>query len=52
MIRRNESEGGWALLENGYIHTSELNKEDAEEMLERHARIFDNMEWSIVFIDN
>jgi hypothetical protein len=37
----------YALLENGSIHTSDLNLKDANEMLERHARIFDTINWEI-----
>lgn len=37
----------WALMENGYIHTSGLTKKQAEEMLERHSRIFPDIDWSI-----
>ena len=40
----------WALLENGYIHTKNLLKADAEEMLERYSRIFDNLEYSIIYL--
>lgn len=38
----------YALLENGSIHTDELTLEQANEMLERHARIFDTIQWDIV----
>lgn len=37
----------YALLENGSIHTADLNLKDAKEMLERHSRIFDTINWQI-----
>ena len=38
----------YALLENGSVHTSNLTLADANEMLERHSRIFDTIQWDIV----
>lgn len=38
----------YALLENGSIHTDNLSLADANEMLERHARIFDTIQWDVV----
>lgn len=38
----------YALLENGTIHTINLSLSDANEMKERHARIFDTHTWEIV----
>ncbi len=38
----------WQLFENGYLHTSGLKKEDADEMLERHQRIFPELEFYIM----
>ena len=40
----------WALLENGYVHTKNLSKADAEEMLERYSRIFSNIEYCITYL--
>ena len=37
----------YALIEADSIHTPDLTLPDAEEMLERHARIFDRIEWRI-----
>ena len=37
----------YALLENGSIHTDNLRLKDANEMLERHSRIFDTISWAI-----
>lgn len=34
----------YALLENGSIHTDDLQLSDAQEMLERHSRIFENID--------
>ena len=31
--------------ENGYIHTSDLSKKDAEEMIERYTRMFPENEY-------
>jgi hypothetical protein len=39
---------GWALLENGYVHTDGLSREAAEEMAERHRRFFPDIEWAIM----
>lgn len=39
----------WQLLENGYMHTDGLTKEEADEMLERHSRIFPNIEWCLFY---
>jgi hypothetical protein len=38
----------YALLENGQIHTDNLKLDDANEMLERHSRIFDTIQWDVV----
>ena len=38
----------YALLENGYPHTTDLTLSEAEEMLERYSRIFDSNEYCIV----
>lgn len=38
----------YALLENGMVHTSDLTIDEANEMLERHARIFDTITWEIL----
>lgn len=38
----------YALLENGSIHTDNLKLDDANEMLERHARIFNTVQWDVV----
>jgi hypothetical protein len=38
----------YALLENGSIHTGDLTLDAAKEMLERHKRIFDTIEWNVV----
>lgn len=40
----------WALLENGYVHTDCLSKSDAEEMLERYSRIFNDIEYCITYL--
>jgi hypothetical protein len=40
----------WALLENGYVHTDCLSKADAEEMLERYCRIFNDIEYCITYL--
>ncbi len=40
----------WALLENGYVHTDCLSKADAEEMLERYSRIFNDIEYCITYL--
>ena len=48
--RKHNARDSYHLLENGYIHTSWLTKEEAEEMLERHNRFFgDRNEYSIMF---
>jgi hypothetical protein len=38
----------YALFENGMIHTDNLSKSEAEEMLERHKRMFPEMIWDIM----
>lgn len=38
----------YALVESGSIHTSGLTLDEANEMLERHSRIFDNTQWDVV----
>lgn len=38
----------YALLENGSVHTDDLDKRSADEMLERHSRIFPNLKWEVV----
>ena len=40
----------WALLENGYVHTDSLSKTDAEEMLERYSRTFNDIEYCLVYL--
>ena len=37
----------YALIEQGSIHTDCLSLEEAEEMLQRHRRIFSNINWAI-----
>ncbi|MBP8085969.1 MAG: hypothetical protein KAY48_01700 [Saprospiraceae bacterium] len=39
---------GYALLENGQVHTDDLDKQSAHEMLERHSRIFPDLHWEVV----
>ena len=41
-------ENQFALLENGQLHTDKIKKNDADEMLERHSRIFEDIHWSVV----
>ena len=41
----------WALFEQGTIHSKDLSKEEADEMLERHKRIFPDLEWYIEDIE-
>lgn len=38
----------YTLLENGHVHTSELSKSGANEMLERHSRIFPDLIFTVV----
>lgn len=38
----------YALLENGSVHTDDLDKESAQEMLERHSRFFPDIMWEVV----
>ena len=38
----------YALLENGSVHTDDLDKKSAQEMLERHSRIFPDLHWEVV----
>lgn len=38
----------YALLENGTVHTDFLELEEANELLERHVRIFDTIQWDVV----
>ena len=40
----------YALLECGAIHTSDMDLESANEMLERHKRCFPNSTWLVVEI--
>ncbi len=40
----------YALFENGYIHTRDLTKSEADEMLERYNRIFPQYEYYIMEI--
>jgi hypothetical protein len=45
------SNNKWALLENGYTHTSNLSELDAIEMQERYSRVFPDLEYCIIFIN-
>jgi hypothetical protein len=38
----------YSLLENGSVHTDDLDLDTANEMLERHSRIFDTIKWAVV----
>jgi uncharacterized protein (DUF3820 family) len=38
----------YALIENGVIHTDDIDLESANEMLERHKRTFPNCHWEIL----
>lgn len=46
----NSSLIGWALMENGYVHTDGLQKEQADEMLERYTRIFPQHEYCLIYL--
>lgn len=46
----NSSLIGWALMENGYVHTDGLTEVDANEMLERYTRIFPENEYCLFYI--
>ena len=41
---------GYALIENGYVHTDGLSLSDANEMLERHSRIFNDLDWDVMYM--
>jgi hypothetical protein len=47
-MKRNTRKSKWTLYENGYKHTGDLTKEQAEEMLERYTRIFPDLEFYII----
>lgn len=38
----------YALIEQGSVHSEWLNRDEANEMLERHKRIFPEISWEIV----
>lgn len=38
----------YTLIENGVIHTDDLDQESAQEMLSRHQRFFPNERWEIL----
>jgi hypothetical protein len=38
----------YALIENGVIHTSDLDVQSASEMKERHMRCFPNCRWEVL----
>jgi hypothetical protein len=40
-------ENRYALIEEDHIHTDWLTLDDANEMLERHSRIFPDIRWNI-----
>ncbi|WP_407503454.1 hypothetical protein [Elizabethkingia miricola] len=42
----------WCLLEDGYVHTSDLTFSEAEELCARHERFFPDICWSIMFMPN
>lgn len=39
----------WAMLENGYVHTSGLSEKDCDEMILRYTRIFPDLEFCKVW---
>jgi len=47
MKNATNSKTEYALIEQGSIHTDWLSLEDANEMLERHRRIFPEINWDI-----
>lgn len=42
------SEEGYALVENGVIHTDDLTLEDANKMMQRHQNCFPNCTWEVL----
>lgn len=42
----------WHFFEEGFLRTSWLSKEEAEEMLERHQRCFPDVEFWIEELDS
>jgi hypothetical protein len=48
---KNQNKNCYHLLENGYIHTSWLSLEDANEMLERYSRCYEDLEFSIFYAE-
>jgi hypothetical protein len=39
----------WVLLEEGYAHTLNLTKEEAEQLMDRYKKIYPNLDFSLFY---
>lgn len=45
------NKSNWHFMEAGYIHTSWLSETEADEMVERYSRIFPDIEFCKIYLE-